>query len=79
MSRLIVVVGTTGGQGGSVVSSFLTDPQWRIRGITRNLDSDKAKSLIAQGVEMVKADLNSLQQNGLCSFIPLTQALYTHR
>ncbi|KAH7152641.1 hypothetical protein EDB81DRAFT_867995 [Dactylonectria macrodidyma] len=56
--KLIVVVGATGGQGGAVVSAFLKDTQWNVRGITRNPNSEKAKELSAKGVEVVKADLN---------------------
>ncbi|KAK9358846.1 NmrA-like family-domain-containing protein [Lipomyces starkeyi] len=58
MSKLIVIVGATGGQGGSVVSAFLKDKNFKIRGITRNPDGETAKGLIAKGVEMVRADLN---------------------
>ncbi|TXC06781.1 hypothetical protein FocTR4_00010627 [Fusarium oxysporum f. sp. cubense] len=56
--KLIVVIGATGGQGGSVVNSFINDPEWRVRGITRNPSSRKAKSLEARGVEVVQADLD---------------------
>ncbi|KAM0210318.1 hypothetical protein ACHAQD_010740 [Fusarium lateritium] len=56
--KLIVVAGATGGQGGSVVSTFLHDPEWLVRGITRNPSSPKAKSLKACGVDMVQADLD---------------------
>jgi hypothetical protein len=56
MTKLIVVIGATGGQGGGVVNAFLNDPQYRVRGITRNVNSDKAKALTARGVEMVQAD-----------------------
>ncbi|KAJ5488214.1 hypothetical protein N7453_011668 [Penicillium expansum] len=58
--KLIVIVGATGGQGGSVVSTFLRAGGWRIRGLTRNPESDKAKALAAQGVEMVKADIGDM-------------------
>jgi uncharacterized protein YbjT (DUF2867 family) len=60
MSKLIVVVGATGGQGGSVISAFLkhADGEYRLRGITRNASSEKAKALAAQGVEIAVADLN---------------------
>lgn len=57
MSKLVVVIGSTGGQGGSVVKSFLRDPNYRVRGVTRNTGSEKAKALASQGVEMVKADI----------------------
>lgn len=58
MSKLVVVVGATGGQGGGVVSAFLEDPTFKVRGITRNVESSKAKELTAKGVEMVQADIN---------------------
>lgn len=56
--NLIVVVGATGGQGGSVVSTFLNDSGWLVRGITRNPSSPKAKNLKARGVDVVQADLD---------------------
>jgi uncharacterized protein YbjT (DUF2867 family) len=56
MTKLIIVVGATGGQGGSVVSAFLKDPEFKVRGITRNADSEKAKDLAARGVEIAVAD-----------------------
>lgn len=58
MAKLIVVVGATGAQGESVVSTLLSNPSYKIRGITRNTKSEKAKSLTANGVEMVSADFN---------------------
>jgi uncharacterized protein YbjT (DUF2867 family) len=56
--KIITVYGATGNQGGSVVSSLLQNKSgdFRIRAITRNPDSDKAKALGARGVEVVKAD-----------------------
>jgi hypothetical protein len=54
---LITVLGATGNQGGSVIKTFLEHPQYKIRGLTRNTSSDKAKALKEQGVEMVAADL----------------------
>lgn len=56
--KIITVYGATGTQGGSVVNSLLENKSgnFKIRGITRNPDSDKAKALAARGVEVVKAD-----------------------
>lgn len=56
MSKLIVVLGATGGQGGSIVKTFLKLPGWRVRGLTRNASSEKAKALSARGVEVVEAN-----------------------
>jgi uncharacterized protein YbjT (DUF2867 family) len=59
MPKLVVVVGATGQQGGSVINSLLKDGTFQIRGITRNVNSEKAKALYAKGVEMVVADLDN--------------------
>ncbi|KAE8157040.1 hypothetical protein BDV40DRAFT_309060 [Aspergillus tamarii] len=59
-TKLLVVLGATGNQGGSVIKSFLADPTWRIRGLTRNTSSAKAQSIQAQGVEIVQADLDDV-------------------
>lgn len=55
--KTIVVIGSTGRQGGQVVQ-HLVDGGWRVRGLTRKPESKKAKALKALGVEIVKADLN---------------------
>jgi nucleoside-diphosphate-sugar epimerase len=60
MTKLVVVIGVTGNQGGSVAARFLKDPNWRIRGITRNPASPAAQSLAAQGIEIVQADLDDV-------------------
>jgi len=59
MSKLLVVVGATGGQGSSVIQEVLKKGTFdKIRGITRNVSSEKAQHLTSLGVEMVAADLN---------------------
>ncbi len=57
-AKLIVVLGATGNQGGSVVETFLNDPTWKVRGVTRNQFSAKAQSLLNRGMEVVQADMN---------------------
>ncbi|KAL6917484.1 hypothetical protein ACHAPO_000692 [Fusarium lateritium] len=57
-SKLIVVIGATGGQGGSVVEAFLQDPTWLVRGITRNPSGPRAKTLQSRGIDIVRADLD---------------------
>jgi hypothetical protein len=59
MTKLVVIVGITGNQGGSVASTFLNDPEWRIRGLTRDPGSPASQALTAKGIEMVKADLHN--------------------
>lgn len=39
MKPVIVVVGATGHQGGSVVNALIQDERWTVRGLTRNLNS----------------------------------------
>lgn len=58
MAKLICVIGVTGNQGGSVAQRFLRDPNYRVRGITRDPTSPAAQKLAAEGVEVVKADLD---------------------
>ncbi|KAK4164000.1 hypothetical protein QBC43DRAFT_318536 [Cladorrhinum sp. PSN259] len=59
--KLVVVVGATGNQGGSVARRFLKDPQFKVRGLTRNVESDASKALAALGVEMVTAELDDVE------------------
>lgn len=63
---LLVVLGATGNQGGSVISYFLAQsPQtYRLRGLTRNASSASAQALTGQGVEMVAGDLDDLSSLG---------------
>ena len=57
MPQTIVVIGSTGTQGASVVDAFLPlAPKWQIRAVTRNPDSAAAKSLSSRGIEVVQAD-----------------------
>jgi uncharacterized protein YbjT (DUF2867 family) len=58
MSKLFVVFGATGQQGGALVNYILSHPEFsksfRLRGITRNADSPAAKKLNERGVEIVE-------------------------
>lgn len=58
MSKLLTVVGATGTQGLSLIDAALKDGSYRVRGLTRNPSSEKAKNLSLRGVEVVKADIN---------------------
>lgn len=58
MVKLIVVVGITGNQGGSVARTFLDDPAWRVRGLTRDTESAASRALSAQGIEMIQCNLH---------------------
>ncbi|ORX34493.1 hypothetical protein BD324DRAFT_604686 [Kockovaella imperatae] len=65
MSKLLVILGATGNQGGSVIRSILADPQaksqFSLRGITRDPSSAKSQKLSSQGVDLVKADLDDTE------------------
>lgn len=55
-ARRITIFGATGNQGGSVARSLLQNSSFKVRGISRNADSDASKSLAAQGAEVVQAN-----------------------
>lgn len=55
--KLILITGITGNQGGAV-AKHLIGKGFKLRGMTRKPDSDKAKALAKQGIEIVKGDLN---------------------
>jgi len=58
--KIIAVVGATGAQGGGLVRAIQNDPSggFQARAITRNVNSDKAKSLAKLGAEVVAADVD---------------------
>jgi hypothetical protein len=60
MTKLIVVVGATGNQGGSVAARFLQDPAYKVRALTRNPSSAASQKLAAAGAEVVQCELDSV-------------------
>jgi uncharacterized protein YbjT (DUF2867 family) len=52
---LVLVTGITGNQGGGVANALL-DKGFKVRGLTRNTESERAKAWSARGVEMVQGD-----------------------
>ena len=58
MSKILAVFGATGQQGGSVINYVLNDPElsqrYKIRAITRDTNTEKAKQL---KVEVVQGDV----------------------
>lgn len=56
--KIIAVVGATGAQGGGLVRAILSEAggEFAVRALTRNVDSEKARAMAAQGVEVVHAD-----------------------
>jgi len=61
---LIVVVGATGGQGGSVIKALAeSDKPYRVRGFTRDTSKPAAQELAKKGVEMVVIDPKPTTEN----------------
>lgn len=58
--KIIAVVGATGTQGGGLARAVLADEEsgFAVRALTRNPDSDAARSLADQGADVVRADLD---------------------
>jgi len=61
--KILVVFGATGAQGGGLANAVLSDPgsEFTVRAITRNPDSEKAKTLAKMGAEIVSADIDDPQ------------------
>src|SRR3979490_39249 len=55
--RTILITGVTGQQGGAVAQA-LQRTGFRLRGLTRKPDSERAAALARQGVDVVKGDLD---------------------
>lgn len=56
--KIIAVTGATGSQGGGVVNIMKNVPGWKVRAITRNIESDAAKKLAAEGIQVVAANFD---------------------
>jgi uncharacterized protein YbjT (DUF2867 family) len=59
LKPLILVVGATGAQGGSVARHLLASGRFAVRGLTRNPDSSNAKALREAGAEIAAGDLRN--------------------
>src|SRR6266850_245815 len=56
-NQTILVTGVTGNQGGAVAQA-LQDSGFRLRGLTRKPESERAAALARQGVDVIKGDLD---------------------
>jgi uncharacterized protein YbjT (DUF2867 family) len=61
--KIIAIVGATGAQGGGLAHAILSDPQseFKVRALTRNVNSDKARALANLGAEVVTADIDDVE------------------
>src|SRR4029078_7111976 len=57
MSRTILITGVTGNQGGAVAQA-LQGSGFRMRGLTRKPERERAAALALHGVNVVKCDLD---------------------
>jgi uncharacterized protein YbjT (DUF2867 family) len=69
-SRIIMVTGATGLQGGAVSRRLLSEG-WRVRALTRNPQSEAARALADLGAEVVQGDMEDL-----ASLAPLFEGAY---
>jgi len=63
MSKVVLITGATGKQGGAVIDALLAAPeasQFTILAVTRNTESGSAKKLSSKGCKLVQADLNDV-------------------
>jgi len=60
--KTIAVCGATGMQGGNVVTALLAAKDYKVRAITRNTSSEKAKALQEKGVEVVEGDFDDVEK-----------------
>lgn len=85
MSKVLVVFGLTGQQGGSVAKYVINDPElskiYKVRGVTRDSSKPSAQAFQQKGVELVNADMqdkDSIKRalNGADTVFALTSATY---
>ncbi|CAF2112324.1 unnamed protein product [Rotaria magnacalcarata] len=62
MKPVIVVVGATGQQGGSVINALINSNRWTVRGLSRNISSEGSQKLIANGVQMISCNIDCFDE-----------------
>jgi uncharacterized protein YbjT (DUF2867 family) len=63
MSKVLLITGATGKQGGATIKALLDSPQskdFTILAVTRNPESGSAQKLKEKGIKIVKGDLNDV-------------------
>ncbi|KAF9343143.1 hypothetical protein BGX26_006201 [Mortierella sp. AD094] len=65
MSKVLVVFGATGQQGGSIANYVINDPelskQFKVRGVTRDSSKPAAQALKQKGIEVVEGDMDDIE------------------
>lgn len=78
MSKILAVFGATGRQGGSIINYVLNDPElsqtYKIRAITRDINSESAKQLKEKKVEVVHGDV--LNRDSLSTALKDTHTVF---
>jgi uncharacterized protein YbjT (DUF2867 family) len=59
--KTILVTGATGAQGGAVAAHLLSGGRYRVRCLTRKLDSERAVTLKQAGAEVVRGDMEDVE------------------
>src|SRR4051812_44029704 len=73
---LITVVGATSKQGRSVANTLLQSGRYRVRALTRRIDTSAAQSLARQGAELVAVPLEIGRKNDLLNAFRGSQGAY---
>ena len=73
----IVVIGATGQQGGGCVDALLQQGKFAVKAVTRNENSQAAKSLKERNVDVVTADLNDKESLVKVSVLTVGVAIAT--
>jgi NmrA-like family len=67
MSKVFVIFGATGKQGGSLLQYILNHPElsktYRLRAVTRDATKHAAKEMAGKGVEVVEVGFKSLRKS----------------
>ncbi|CAM4930922.1 unnamed protein product [Rotaria socialis] len=62
MKPVIVVVGATGQQGGSVINALINSNKWTVRGLSRNISLEGSQKLIANGAQMISCNIDCFDE-----------------
>ncbi|CAF3636905.1 unnamed protein product [Rotaria socialis] len=62
MKPVIVVVGATDQQGGSVINALINSNKWTVRGLSRNISSEGSQKLIANGVQIISCNIDCFDE-----------------